>query len=74
MTAVHIVIEHADLGARSLCTPDALPAWEGRGWVALGGCSDPYRDPIRTDAEQSAFDASEAERIAALLKSDTKKR
>lgn len=70
MSATHLVIEHPDLGARTVCHPDALSAWEGRGWVALGGTSDPARDPLRTDAEQATHDAAEAERIAALLKSD----
>lgn len=67
MSASHIVIENPTLDARSVCAPEALSAWEARGWVALGGTSDPARDPIRTDAEQAAHDAAEAERIAALL-------
>lgn len=69
--AAHIVIENTALGGvRSLSTPDALPGWEARGWVALGGCADPGRDPLRTDAEQAAFDESEAVRIAGLLNPD----
>jgi hypothetical protein len=71
VSAVQIVIENPALSfARSLCTIDALSAWEGRGWVAVGACTDPSRDPIRTDTEQAEHDQAEAERIAALLKSD----
>lgn len=69
MSNVFVVIEHPEAG-RSLSSVDALPAWEGRGWTALGPCSDRNRDPIRTDAEWRADAAAEAERIAALLKSD----
>jgi hypothetical protein len=68
--AAHIVIENEALGARSLSSPEALPGWEGRGWVAVGGCSDPNREPIRTDAELTAHEKAEAERIAALLNPD----
>lgn len=71
MTAVHIVIENPSLSfARSLCTLDALAAWEGRGWVAVGACTDPAREPIRTDTEQAEHEQAEAQRIAALLESD----
>ena len=69
-----IVIENPQLdGARSLSTIDALSAWEGRGWVALGACTDPAREPIQTDTEFAAAQAADAKRIAALLKSDAKR-
>lgn len=62
------VLENAALdGARILAHPDAIPQHEARGWVVVGPCSDPLRDPIRTDDEQAAFDASEAARLGALL-------
>ena len=68
-----IVISNDAIGpetVRALSSPEALTSFEARGWVALGGCSDPARDPLRTDAEQLAYDKAERERIAALLKSD----
>ena len=62
------VLENAALdGARILCHRDAIPQYEGRGWVVVGVCSDPAREPLRTDDEQAAFDASEAARLGALL-------
>ncbi len=64
------VVIQSPSGARALSTTDALSAWEGRGFTAVGGCSDPAREPLLTDTEQAAHDAAEAERIAALLKSD----
>ncbi len=65
--ARNLVIEQPDLGLRALIDPDALRQHELRGWVGVGPCSDPFRDPIRTDAEQADFDAAEASRVAALL-------
>jgi hypothetical protein len=70
VTATRVVIEHEWPDApttRAVIAVDALTTHEARGWVALGPCSDPLRDPIRTDQEQAAHDAAEAERIAALL-------
>jgi hypothetical protein len=54
-------------GDRFLCSPDALTAWEARGAVGLGPCSNRYREPIRTDAEQAAYAAELAARTAALM-------
>ena len=71
-----VVIEHEwpdEAPTRAVIAVEALVAHEARGWVALGPCSDPLRDPIRTDAEQLAHDAAEAERIAALLKPSRKR-
>lgn len=53
-------------GARILAQPEAVTQWEARGWVALGPCSDPFRDPLRTDVEQADHDAAQAARLAAL--------
>lgn len=69
--ALNLVIENPQLGgARALIDPVALPQHEARGWVGVGPCSEPGREPLLTDAEQAAHDAAEAERVAALLKSD----
>ena len=65
-----VIVNEALNGARALVAPDALPQFESRGWVAVGGCSEPSRDPIRTDTEFAADQAAESARIAALLKSD----
>jgi hypothetical protein len=62
-----VVIENPD-GVRALASPEALPQFEGRGFVAVGGCTDRYRDPILTDTEHTAAVTAEAERVAALLK------
>lgn len=64
-----VVVETSE-GVRALASPDALSQFEGRGWAAVGGCTDRYREPILTDSEHTAAVAVEAERIAALLKSD----
>lgn len=69
MASIVIVNDTLD-GARSLVDPDALPQWEARGWVALGGCSEPGRTPVLTDTEYAAAQAAEAARVAALLRSD----
>lgn len=63
-----IVIENPQLdGARAVIDTDALRDHELRGWRPVGPTSDPSRSPIRTDAEQSEWDAAEAARIAQLL-------
>ena len=63
-----IVIENPQLdGARAVIDTDALRDHELRGWQPVGPTSDPSRSPIRTDAEQSEWDAAEAARIAQLL-------
>lgn len=68
--ALNLVIENTALNARALIDPVALPQHELRGWVGVGLCSEPSRDPLLTDTEAAAAAAAEAERIAALLKSD----
>lgn len=74
MTAL-VVLENPSLdGARCLVDVAALPQYEGRGWVALGPCSDRHRDPLRTDAEQAAHDADVAARAAAVLNPKPAKR
>jgi len=63
-----VVLENAALdGARCLIDVAALPQYEGRGWVALGPCSDRHRDPLLTDDEQAAHDADVAARAARAL-------
>lgn len=68
--ALNLVIENAQLNARALIDPDSLPDLEVRGWVGVGVCTEPGREPLLTDAETAAAAAVEAKRIAALLKSD----
>lgn len=70
-----IVIQNDALGgARALVSPDALPQWEGRGWSAVGGCSEPGRTPILTDTEFEAAQRAEAKRIRDILARDARER
>ncbi len=71
--ALNLLVENEALNARAVIDPVALPQHEARGWVGVGLCSDPSRVPLRTDAEQAAHEQAEAERVAALLKSDAKR-
>lgn len=69
--ALDLVIENAQLdGARALIDPEALLQHEVRGWVAVGFCSEPGRNPLLTDAEHAAALAAQAKRLEALRKSD----
>ena len=69
--ALELLIENTALGgARAVVDPVSLPAFEARGWVAVGICSEPGRDPLLTDAEFAAEAAAAAKRLAALRKSD----
>lgn len=61
-----IVIEHAGLNARGVIDVEALPTYEPRGWVPVGVTSDQHRDPVLTDDEFAAAEATEAARLAAL--------
>lgn len=64
-----IVIEHTGLGSdvrRVVIDSDALAAHEARGWVALGETTDPYREPVCTDAEWADLAAAAAAKLAAL--------
>lgn len=65
--ARNLLIEHPEFGHRAVIDPDALRQHELRGWVGVGLCSEPTRDPLLTDAEQAEANAAEAARIAALL-------
>jgi hypothetical protein len=65
--ARNLLIEHPVEGLRAVIDPVALRQHEDRGWVGVGLCSEPSRDPLLTDAEQAAADTAERERIAALL-------
>jgi hypothetical protein len=66
MSAPMLVMEWPD-GLRFLTAPESLVQWEARGAVALGGCIDRARNPLRTDAEQATYDAELAARVAALM-------
>lgn len=68
-----LVMEWPD-GNRFLTAPESLTQWEARGAVALGGCTDRARDPLRTDAEQAAYDAELSARVAALLAPESPKK
>jgi hypothetical protein len=68
--ARNLLIANEQLGSRAVIDPVSLPDLEVRGWVGVGLCSEPSRVPLLTDAEAAAVAAAEAERIAALLKSD----
>lgn len=68
--ARNLLIENASLGQRAVIDPVSLPDLEVRGWVGVGRCSEPSRDPLLTDDEAAAAEAAEAARIAALLQSD----
>ena len=69
--ARNLIVEHPQFGdVRAVIDPVTLHDHELRGYVAVGACSNPHRQPLLTDTEQAAYDASEAERVAALLKSD----
>ncbi len=65
---MHVVIETDQFGdTRRLVTDSEHPTWhEARGWTALGETTDPYRDPVRTDAEYLEHLAAEKARLAAL--------
>ena len=67
MSGLIVLANDALDGARILADVDALHQLEGRGWAALGPCSDRHRDPLRTDAEQADHDAQVAARAAAVL-------
>lgn len=68
--ALNLLIENAQLKSRAVIDPVSLRQYEVRGWVPVGACSEPGREPLLTDDELAAQDAADAERIAALLKSD----
>ncbi len=66
---MQLVIEHTGLGdepRRAVIVADALSAHEARGWVAIGETTDPYREPICTDAEWLDIVAAAEAKLAAL--------
>jgi len=61
-----VVIENATINARGVIDAEALPTYEARGWVLVGVTSDQRRDPVLTDDEQAAADATAAAKVEAL--------
>lgn len=70
--ARNLLVENKQLGTRAVIDPVSLPDHEVRGWVPIGLCSEPTREPLLTDEEAAAVAAAEAKRIARLLKSDSR--